>query len=512
MDIEVEFLEVNVCTVCLIEKSNLLAVHFDETLDSCIGTILVKHLWFQPEELQFKYVCEECWDQVHQFHDFYIAAEKAHADMKSSTVPRDLEDVVKTESYHTEAQSTYLLEVEEADCVSPKQEVSEELDQTDNIVLEVEQEDEELSDFRQNESTSESESSEDDSDSESPKTRSNKARKKQRTKKSETIEKIYHKSIEQIEEEDRNINEHCKLSCTDCETSFTKFLNFKQHFRKVHHETRPVVVCCGRKFNKRVRLVEHVTKHMNPDAFRCTVCDKSYCNSTNLNIHMLKHGSPEALVHKCDQCERSFAKKYQLNAHMLQHVPEEERKCVCPSCNKAFASKYSMQQHVNRVHLKQFHFFCDMCAKTFYSKQSLQVHKKTHDEILPPEKVQCPDCGSWHKHMQGLLKHKKRHHEHDQRQFSCSDCGKVTPSMSALQSHRKYIHQMAPIHECNICGKSFKRPVALKEHMAQHTGQSLYKCTYCERQFNSSANMFAHRKREHRLQWEADQKLNVKNE
>lgn len=111
-----EFLEVNVCTVCLIEKSNLLAVHFDETLDSCIGPILVKHLWFQvfviaivqvchillntallqPEELQFKYVCEECWDQVHQFHDFYIAAEKAHADMKSSTVPSDLEDVVKT--------------------------------------------------------------------------------------------------------------------------------------------------------------------------------------------------------------------------------------------------------------------------------------------------------------------------------------------------------------------------------------------------------------------------------
>ncbi|XP_065084572.1 transcription factor grauzone-like isoform X1 [Ochlerotatus camptorhynchus] len=506
MDIEVEFLEVNVCTVCLIEKSNLLAVHFDETLDSCIGTILVKHLWFQPEELQFKYVCEECWDQVHQFHDFYIAAEKAHADMKSSTVPRDLEDVVKTESYHTEAQSTYLLEVEEADCVSPKQEVSEELDQTDNIVLEVEQEDEELSDFRQNESTSESESSEDDSDSESPKTRSNKARKKQRTKKSETIEKIYHKSIEQIEEEDRNINEHCKLSCTDCETSFTKFLNFKQHFRKVHHETRPVVVCCGRKFNKRVRLVEHVTKHMNPDAFRCTVCDKSYCNSTNLNIHMLKHGSPEALVHKCDQCERSFAKKYQLNAHMLQHVPEEERKCVCPSCNKAYATASLLNAHVKSKHLPVELYICEVCAKNFKSRYQFEKHRMEHNESYQEIRLQCKICSKWMKNASSLRKHVLRH-DGEGGKHECEYCGKSAPNVLALQSHISFVHKKDKLFQCTLCPKAFKRQFTLIEHMTTHTGEVLYQCPFCSKTFNSSANMHAHKKKTHPQEWEKSKRI-----
>lgn len=506
MNIEVEFLEVNVCIVCLVEKSNLLAVNIDETTDSNIGSILMKHLWFQPDELQFKYVCEECWDQVNHFHNFYMAAEKAHADLKLSTVPVVSEDVIKIESYHTDDQSTYLFEVEEADCVEPKQEGSEYKNKADNTDLDAEDDDEVHSDFQQDETMSESDCSEDDSESESPKENSNRVRKKPRVKKSESIEKIYHKSMKQIEEEDKNINEHCKLSCTECKMSFTKFLNFKQHFRKAHRQTRPVVICCGRKFNKRVRLVEHVTKHLNPDAFRCTVCNKSYCNSANLNIHMLKHVSPEALVHKCDQCERSFAKKYQLNVHMLQHVPEEERKCVCPSCNKAYATASLLNAHVKSKHLPPELFICEVCAKNFKSRYQFEKHRLEHNESYQEIRLQCKICSKWMKNASSLRKHVLRH-DGEGGKHECEYCGKQAPNVLALQSHISFVHKKDKLFQCTLCPKAFKRQFTLIEHMTTHTGEVLYQCPFCSKTFNSSANMHAHKKKTHPQEWETSKRM-----
>lgn len=33
--------------------------------------------------------------------------------------------------------------------------------------------------------------------------------------------------------------------------------------------------------------------------------------------------------------------------------------------------------------------------------------------------------------------------------------------------------------------------------MAHHTGESLYKCPFCPRTFNSNANMYSHKKKQH---------------
>ncbi|TMW39645.1 hypothetical protein DOY81_015275, partial [Sarcophaga bullata] len=50
---------------------------------------------------------------------------------------------------------------------------------------------------------------------------------------------------------------------------------------------------------------------------------------------------------------------------------------------------------------------------------------------------------------------------------------------------------------CTICAKAFKRPDALREHMASHSGTALYTCPWCPKSFNSNANMHAHRKKMH---------------
>lgn len=48
--------------------------------------------------------------------------------------------------------------------------------------------------------------------------------------------------------------------------------------------------------------------------------------------------------------------------------------------------------------------------------------------------------------------------------------------------------------KCDQCGKTFKLKRALTVHISQHTTeQKTYKCTFCERAFNSSTNFYTHR-------------------
>lgn len=43
-----------------------------------------------------------------------------------------------------------------------------------------------------------------------------------------------------------------------------------------------------------------------------------------------------------------------------------------------------------------------------------------------------------------------------------------------------------------------------QEHIAVHTGQDLYSCSYCPMTFKSNANMSSHRKKVHPNEWEAN--------
>lgn len=49
MEIEVEYLDLNICIVCLEEKPDMIAVEFSEIAPDLIanGPVLAKHLWFR---------------------------------------------------------------------------------------------------------------------------------------------------------------------------------------------------------------------------------------------------------------------------------------------------------------------------------------------------------------------------------------------------------------------------------------------------------------------------------
>lgn len=71
------------------------------------------------------------------------------------------------------------------------------------------------------------------------------------------------------EESDAQIKEFVNLICDICKTSspFNSFKELQEHFNSEHNQ-RGYVECCEKKFYRKDRLMNHITNHIYPDAFK----------------------------------------------------------------------------------------------------------------------------------------------------------------------------------------------------------------------------------------------------
>uniref|UniRef100_A0A1A9VTA2 C2H2-type domain-containing protein n=1 Tax=Glossina austeni TaxID=7395 RepID=A0A1A9VTA2_GLOAU len=299
------------------------------------------------------------------------------------------------------------------------------------------------------------------------------------------------------------ITDNIKIVCAVCDEPQANFSKLQRHSQK-QHQKRGYVLCCEKKFIKRAFLVDHINQHLNPNHFKCEQCGKIMGNRRSMKSHIRMHeiydGKREKL-HKCHICGKAFAARIVMKTHMLIHIPEEERKFRCTECGKSYSSQLLLNNHLQGVHLHKYAKVCEICGKTIRSSIAFERHMREHTRQPPPE-INCDICGLKLANLRGLKRHKIRQHpQGGKKGFECPICPKVPPNLNALKEHIKYTHETGFDHKCTICGKGFKRSRSLVEHMATHTGDVLYTCTWCPKTFNSNANMHAHRKKTHPIEW-----------
>lgn len=74
---------------------------------------------------------------------------------------------------------------------------------------------------------------------------------------------------------DAQIQQFVQLSCDLCANSnkhyYRKFKDLIEHYRFEHGSQRGYAVCCEKKFYRKDRLVNHITNHVNPEAFKLVI-------------------------------------------------------------------------------------------------------------------------------------------------------------------------------------------------------------------------------------------------
>lgn len=362
-----------------------------------------------------QWLCQSCWNQTETFHLFYKQVECIHEqwNYKRSNdwfVGGSVANVIKEEP--EQIPMTMVTTVLDVNLKSVK---SEEVLSTEQAIDRSENGSNSSDECNDYDNVGGSQVSADDDDDESwnPTEESNDGEKKTSTQtKADRLSKI--------DKEDALIREIFQMKCdicTDVDIPFEKLSEVRKHYRGVH-KTNGYLVCCDLKFSTRHLIMEHVRRHVNPEANRCNRCDRNCVNKYALKAHVdAVHGTPESRTFKCDLCPSSFVRSGALRAHVLNRHSESGQQFSCDECGKrlqrsylffiqisfffyirtslySFGTQIKLKSHQRLIHSSLPDHVCEICAKRCRTKSALKRHILNQHSTAPHPKIQCPVCST----------------------------------------------------------------------------------------------------------------------
>jgi KRAB domain-containing zinc finger protein len=146
----------------------------------------------------------------------------------------------------------------------------------------------------------------------------------------------------------------------------------------------------------------------------------------------------------------------------------------CDECGRVLGNGGILARHMQAKHPTATSLSCDVCLKRFWAKTHLRLHMRTHFTAT---------------------RSTVKPHE-------CTQCGKKFRWPSWLANHVYVAHEGGDpegIQSCPHCDLTFHRRFHLLNHMRKHTGERPFPCPDCDKHFATALALKCHRARHRQM-------------
>lgn len=270
-----------------------------------------------PNDEISKVICNVCWTQVSEFHQFYVSIQEAQVIYATTSKFKQDPEMVNTSWPEEVLMPADVLAVDNDVSAQLNVNPLDELDlgqslspEDSKVDIKTERETPELDfladDTNNDDRDDDYEAMTDDGDDDGEDlivTRSGRKRKREVAKPAKTKrtgaagrkvkDKIAAKrgpakrifKMERLppfcKEDEELIKRYIVMGCELCIFLAEDFDGIREHFKEKHPDERPYIKCCGRKLNKRCLIQEHARRHENPEYIKW-VSASFLCRPINL--------------------------------------------------------------------------------------------------------------------------------------------------------------------------------------------------------------------------------------
>ncbi|XP_055586044.1 transcription factor grauzone-like [Uranotaenia lowii] len=535
------------CYICQESSENLVPIvskTFDDGVEPALGVsasaqalVLVKHFWFELDELTKEFICAACWQKVEDFHRFYLKVEKVHEHKFTFT----LVDVKQEEQNHELA-----LEHEPKTAESSVS-LAEERRSIDVVLCcETGTKDERsLTKERETQSSLELEQHCCEyCDSTCTSSLLLKSHMYINHSALVSTNNVEDENCQNFKEDDLKVHEeNHQFSCDKCNALFNKAWKLNKHLRKEHPrietkrredtthksigvptlevepnlEEKSVQKLKSNKKSKVEKLDREnalIAQYCRMQCDKCLAlfvtfndlkthsanvhdckgfafcCDKKFYLRNRLLEHAQVHANPNHF--QCDQCQKVCPDGELLKRHKLKiHTPDDEKNFCCDKCSKKFAHKHDLKRHLEyHVAMETKQFQCQHCDNYYGNSSLLNVHIKT-SHATSFEFV-CDTCAKGFNQRSQFLRHLKEHDPKETgKRYQCPECSKWFRKGSIRLHRLRHKSTNEPVR-CDICGKESANKTVHKQHMANTHSEAKFQCQLCDKSFKRALNLKEH--------------------
>ena len=250
----------------------------------------------------------------------------------------------------------------------------------------------------------------------------------------------------------------------------------------------------------------------------CLECEEKFASANLLKAHC--ESSNHGLRYKCDFCDDGFNNKVdrlkhakkdhkaQDDATILDHLRDKTTRYVCKICNKVYRGMQCFLEHGKRKHNEKT---CLECKKIFSSPSLLKAHCASVNHDLHHK---CNFCDEEFNDKKYRIRHVRKDHkvkddasilEVETVQYNCPLCPESFGSDKyRFWGHLRSIHRDESL-DCEVesCRYACVGKQLLEAHCASMIHALLYKCDFCEEEFNNKMDRSQHVETDHKVQDDA---------